>query len=75
MKEINFSAPAFAFRDIVYTPEFLLAEISVDGATYRCILKDMQFDKVTDALIHVDFLELVEDKRATEDNDNRSNES
>jgi large subunit ribosomal protein L25 len=26
-------------------------------------LKDLQFDKVTDELIHVDFLELVEDKK------------
>ena len=29
---------------------------------YRCVLKDLQFDKVSDKLIHVDFLELVEDK-------------
>lgn len=61
--EINFSAPAAAFRDIVYTPEFLLAEVKIDGKSYRCILKDIQFDKVTDALIHVDFLELVDTKK------------
>ena len=61
--EINFSAPATAFKDIVYTPEFMLAEISIDGKTYRCVLKDIQFDKVTDALIHLDFLELVDDKK------------
>jgi large subunit ribosomal protein L25 len=40
-----------------------LAEVTVDGKTYRCILKDLQFDKVTDQLIHVDLLELVEDKK------------
>ncbi len=62
-KEINFSAPASAFKSIIYTPEFMLAEIKVDGNSYRCILKDIQFDKVTDALTHVDFLELVEDKK------------
>ena len=27
------------------------------------ILKDLQFDKVDDKLIHVDLLELVEDKK------------
>ena len=37
--------------------------MSVDGAHYKCILKDLQFDKVTDELIHVDLLELVEDKK------------
>src|ERR1700741_4601841 len=61
--EINFAAPATSFKDIVYTPNFMLVEVTVDGKTYRCILKDIQFDKVTDKLIHVDFLELVEDKK------------
>ena len=62
-KEINFSAPATAFKSIVYTPEFMLAEVKVDGKAYRCILKDLQFDKVSDELIHIDLLELVEDKK------------
>ena len=58
-KEINFLAPAKALRSLVYTPEFQLADVSVDGTTYRCILKDLQFGKVSDELIHVDLLELV----------------
>ena len=62
-QEINFSAPATAFKDIVYTPEFMLANVIIDGTTYRCILKDLQFHKVTDQLLHVDFLELVENKK------------
>ncbi len=61
--EVNFSAPASAFKSIVYTSEFMFAEIKVDGKTYNCILKDLQFNKVTDVLIHLDFLELVEDKK------------
>jgi large subunit ribosomal protein L25 len=62
-QEINFSAPAKAFKGLVYTPSFQLAEVTVDGKTYRCILKDLQFDKVSDELIHIDLLELVEDKK------------
>jgi large subunit ribosomal protein L25 len=62
-KEVNFSAPATAFKTLVYTPDFQLAEVKVGGNSYRCILKDLQFDKVTDDLIHADFLELVEDKK------------
>lgn len=62
-KEINFSAPATAFKGLVYTPNFQLAEVKLDGATYRCILKDLQFDKVSDELIHVDLLELIDDKK------------
>lgn len=62
-QEINFFAPAKAFKPLVYTSEFQLAEVKVDGKTYKCILKDLQFDKVEDSLIHVDLLELVDDKK------------
>ncbi|MBC8033980.1 MAG: 50S ribosomal protein L25 [Chitinophagaceae bacterium] len=62
-QEVNFSAPTADFKNLVYTPEFQLAELQVDGKNYRCILKDIQFDKVTEQLLHVDFLELVEDKK------------
>ncbi len=61
--EVNFSAPASSFKSIVYTSEFMLANVTVDGKSYNCILKDLQFNKVTDLLTHVDFLELVEDKK------------
>ncbi len=61
--EVNFSAPATAFKSIVYTSEFMFANITVGGNSYNCILKDLQFDKVTDVLIHLDFLELVDDKK------------
>jgi large subunit ribosomal protein L25 len=62
-KEVNFFAPATSFKTLVYTPDFQLAEIMVDGQSYRCILKDLQFDKVSDSLIHADFLELLEDRK------------
>ena len=61
-KEINFVAPATAFNGIVYTNEFMKAEIVIDGQSYTTILKDLQFDKVSDELIHIDFLELSAEK-------------
>ena len=63
VKELSFSAPAASFKTLVYTPDFQLAEVKLNGSSYKCILKDLQFDKVTDQLIHVDFMELVEDKK------------
>jgi large subunit ribosomal protein L25 len=60
---VHFSAPSMSYRDLVYTPEFQVAEITVDGTTYRTIMKDLQFDVVTDELSHVDFLELVDDRK------------
>jgi large subunit ribosomal protein L25 len=62
-QEINFHAPAAAFKNLVYTPSFQIAEVVLEGKTYRTILKDLQFDKIDEKLIHIDLLELVEDKR------------
>lgn len=62
-EEVSFYAPASAFKPLVYTGEFQLAEVNVNGKSYRCILKDLQFDKISDALNHVDLLELVEGKK------------
>ena len=62
-EEVSFYAASKAFKPLVYTPSFQLANVSAGGKTYKCILKDLQFDKLTDKLIHVDLLELVEDKK------------
>jgi len=62
-EEVNFYASAKAFKPLVYTPDFQLAEIQVNGKSHTCILKDLQFDAVTDTLAHIDLLELVEDKK------------
>jgi large subunit ribosomal protein L25 len=62
-QEVNFTAPVLAFKTLVYTPDFQLAEISVEGKKYTCILKDIQFNRVDDSLAHLDFLELVEGRK------------
>jgi large subunit ribosomal protein L25 len=61
--EVNFYASAKAFKPLVYTSEFQIAEVKIEGKTYKCILKDLQFHKVSDALLHVDLLELVDNKK------------
>jgi len=62
-QEVNFIAPAADFKPLVYTPDFQFVEIKLEGKSYKCIMKDLQFGKVTDDLIHIDLLELVEDKK------------
>lgn len=55
---VHFSVEPLALRDLVYTPDFNLAELHLDGKIYKAIVKDVQFHKVTDAVQHVDFLAL-----------------
>lgn len=57
---VHFTTTVSDVRHLVYTPDFKVAEISVNGQAYRCILKDVQFHPVTDAIQHIDFLRLVE---------------
>jgi large subunit ribosomal protein L25 len=58
---LNFYAPTASFRKLIYTPDFRLAEVNVDGKTYKAFIKDSQFDPVKDELLHLDFQELVDD--------------
>ncbi|MBZ0099219.1 MAG: 50S ribosomal protein L25 [Taibaiella sp.] len=64
---VHLSVTPLSVRGLVYSPEFQIVEIDVNGKTYRCIMKDIQFDVVTDDLAHIDFLELVEGKKVIAD--------
>lgn len=56
---IQFALNAPEVRHLVYTSKFKMAEITLNGTTHKCIVKDIQFHPVTDAVLHLDFLELV----------------
>lgn len=62
---IHFYAHKNAFRHLVYTPEVKVAEIDIEGSVYRAVMQDIQFDPVTDALVHIDFIQLVPGKPVT----------
>ena len=57
----HFSLAPLDLRSLVYTPKFKVVEINLEGKTYRCILKNVQFHPVTDQIYHIDFLRLIED--------------
>lgn len=59
---VHFSTIHKDVKAMIYTPEFKVAEITVDGSTHRCILKEVQFHPVTEVIRHIDFLKLDEGK-------------
>ena len=61
-EQIHFYAPAILFRDLVYSPEVYEVDLNIEGTHYRAIMQDVQFHPVNEMLLHVDFLELKEDK-------------
>ena len=62
---LHFSASELAFKNIVYTPNVYTAAIELNGKTYNAILQDIQFDPVSDKIIHIDFYQLQKDKEIT----------
>ncbi len=62
---VHFTAPTGAFKNLIYTPNFHTVDVEVAGKTHRAILKESQFHPVTDNIVHLDFLALVDDKKVT----------
>lgn len=51
-----------AVRKLVYTPDIFAIELNINGETRMAVLKDLQFHPVKDTLLHLDLLEVGEDK-------------
>ena len=62
---IHFSAPVLAFKGLVYTAEAKTAKITIGYTSVEAVIQDMQFHPVTDQLMHIDFIQLVEGKPVT----------
>jgi large subunit ribosomal protein L25 len=60
--QIHFSIDLAEFSKYVYTPDVFKFELDLNGSKKEAILKDIQFDPVSDRIIHADFLEIVEGK-------------
>ncbi len=58
--QIHFSTTHNAVKALIFTPEFKIADLNLDGQSYRCIVKDIQWHPVTDEILHIDFLTLVD---------------
>ncbi len=61
-ENINFQVSAADVRKLIYSPEIFLVNLTIDGKTYKAILKEIQFHPVKDSILHIDFLEVYEDK-------------
>ena len=60
-----FAVPMTELRKIIYTPHIYVINLVIDGESHTAILKDIQFHPVTDAVLHVDFLEVNDKKPIT----------
>ena len=58
----HFQVTTSDVRKLIYTPEIYLVELNLTNRKANAILKDLQFHPVKDTILHLDFLEVFEDK-------------
>ncbi len=64
-KQVTFYAHENDFRKLVYTPDTFLVELDISGVKVKAVMQDIQFHPLTDKILHIDFLEVFEDKPVT----------
>ena len=62
---LAFVCPMSELRKVVYTPHIYVVNLNIDGEEHKAVMKELQFHPVTDALLHVDFYEVNEEKPIT----------
>ena len=62
---LAFAIPEKEVRKIVYTPHIYVINLIIDGESHTAILKELQFHPVSDAVLHIDFLEVNDQKPIT----------
>ena len=65
-KQVTFYAHENDFRKLVYTPDTFVVELDINnGLKTQAIMQDIQFHPVTDKILHIDFLEVFDEKPIT----------
>tara|TARA_B110000003_G_scaffold275590_1_gene318656 strand:- start:595 stop:1254 length:660 start_codon:yes stop_codon:yes gene_type:complete len=64
-KQVVFYAHENDFRKLVYTKDVFIVELEFNGSKTRSIMQDIQFHPVSEKILHIDFLEVFENKPIT----------
>lgn len=59
---VHFSVKTPDVRHLVYTPHVYFVELNLDGKKQMAVLKDLQTHPVSDAILHMDFQAIQDDK-------------
>jgi large subunit ribosomal protein L25 len=67
-QNLNIQVPTLSLNKLVFTSEAHVIDLRLnDGSSHRCILRDVQFDPVTDKPVHFDLQGLKENEKLTMD--------
>jgi large subunit ribosomal protein L25 len=60
-ENIHFHAHENAFTKLIYTPDIHLVKLDIEGKEFEVVLKDIQFNPVSDKIEHIDFVQVFSD--------------
>ena len=61
-KNVNFSVNNADLRKLVYSPDIHYVNLNIDGKAHTAIMREIQFHPVKDTILHIDFLEINDQK-------------
>lgn len=64
-ENIHFSVSELELEKILAVPQTKLQDITIDGTSYRTLLKKVEFDPITDRPLHADFYVLSDTHRVS----------
>ena len=60
--QTHFAVDEVKLSKLVINPDVFAVELDIDGTTIKCIIQEVQFHPVTDRIVHIDLLEILDGK-------------
>jgi len=61
-EQSHFAADSRSFKNLIYTPNFHGVKLTVGEQKFDAVLREVQYHPVTDEILHVDFMQLFDEK-------------
>jgi large subunit ribosomal protein L25 len=61
-ENVHFTATVSDVRKLIYSPDVFVVNLEIDGKKTKSIMKALQFHPVSDKVLHIDFLQVSEEK-------------
>ncbi len=61
-ENLHFTATVSDLRKLVYSPDVFVINLDIEGKKSKAVMKALQFHPVSDKVLHLDFLQVSDDK-------------
>lgn len=66
-EQIHFYTYMSLLKDLVYVADAQFVNLNLEGTEHKCILQEIQFHPVSDMILHIDMLQIFDDKKIVMD--------